>query len=42
MNEIMDDNWEMETFRILDKFENYPEDLTGSEKRRLLELGIKT
>lgn len=42
MTEILDDSWEFETFRILNKYMKYPQDLTGSEKRRLLELGIKT
>lgn len=37
-----DDSWEFETFRILHKYERYPEDLTDSEKGRLKELGIKT
>lgn len=39
---VIDDSWEFETFRILDKYMKYPEDLTDSEKERLRELGIKT
>ena len=37
-----DDTREFETFRILNKYEKYPEKLTESEKKRLKELGIKT
>jgi len=40
MNKI-DDSRIFETFRILDKYEKHPEDLTESEKKRLKELGIE-
>lgn len=39
MNKI-DDSWVFETFRILDKYEKHPEDLTEKEKKRLKELGM--
>ena len=38
---IEDDSWEFETFRILDKYDKHPEELTETEKKRLKELGIK-
>lgn len=42
MTEIKeDDSWEFETFRILNKYEKHPEYLTETEKKRLMELGIK-
>jgi hypothetical protein len=37
---IIDDSWEFETFRVLDKYEKHPGDLTSVEKKRLKELGI--
>ena len=37
----IDDSREFETFRILDKYEKHPEDLTPTEKKRLKELGIE-
>lgn len=40
-NEI-DDSRMFETFRILDKYDKHPEDLTEKEKERLKELGIET
>lgn len=39
MSEI-DDTRMFETFRILDKYDKHPEDLTEKEKKRLKELGI--
>jgi hypothetical protein len=36
----IDDSREFETFRILDKYEKHPEDLTPTEKKRLKELGL--
>ena len=41
MSEIIDDSDELETFHILDKYEEHPEDLTEKEKERLRELGIE-
>lgn len=41
MQNILDDREEFETFRILDKYEKHPEDLTLIEKKRLKELGIE-
>ena len=42
MTEIKeDDSWEFETFRILNKYENHPGELTETEKSRLRELGIE-
>lgn len=37
----INDSWELETFRILDKYEKHPEELTEKEKKRLRELGIE-
>jgi len=37
----IDDSRMFETFRILDKYEKHPEDLTKKEKERLKELGIE-
>jgi hypothetical protein len=36
-----DDSWEFETFRIIAKSFDNPEDLTPSEKVRLKELGLE-
>ena len=36
----IDDSRMFETFRILDKYEKHPEDLTTTEKKRLKELGL--
>jgi len=36
----IDDSDVFETFRVLDKYEKYPEDLTPTEKKRLKELGL--
>ena len=36
-----DDSWEFETFRILNKYDKHPEELTETEKSRLRELGIE-
>lgn len=42
MTEIKEDDTKIfETFRILDKYERYPEGLTESEWKRLRELGIE-
>jgi hypothetical protein len=38
---IIDDSWEFETFRIIEKSYDNPEDLTPSEKKRLRELGLE-
>ena len=37
----IDDSRMFETFRILDKYEKHPEELTEKEKKRLRELGIE-
>jgi hypothetical protein len=37
----IDDSWEFETFRIIAKSFDNPEDLTPSEKVRLKELGLE-
>ena len=36
----MDDGVIIETFKILDKYDKHPKDLTKKEKKRLKELGI--
>ena len=41
MTNKIDDSRMFETFRILDKYEKHPEDLTKKEKKRLRELGIE-
>ena len=37
----LDDSMIFDAFKILDKYEKHPEDLTYSEKKRLKELGIE-
>ena len=37
----IDDSRMFETFRILDKYEKHPKDLTPTEKKRLKELGLE-
>ena len=37
----IDDSWALETFRIMAKSYDHPEDLTPSEKKRLKELGLE-
>ena len=36
----IDDSWEFETFRIIAKSYDHPEDLTPTEKKRLRKLGL--
>ena len=36
----IDDSWQFETFRIIAKSYDSPEDLTPAEKKRLKELGL--
>lgn len=40
MKNKIDDSWEIETFRLIEKFFNSPEKLTRAERKRLKELGI--
>jgi len=37
----LDDSWEFETFRIIAKYYEHPQDLILIEKKRLKELGIE-
>lgn len=37
---ILDDSYEFETFRIIEKFYDHPEKLTRKERKRLKELGM--
>jgi hypothetical protein len=40
MKNKIDDSWELDTFRLIEKFYNTPENLTPKERKRLKELGI--